>query len=55
MEKIKVKDLAKSYSLTCKKVVRNTQLRRTVASPAVMLVSLMVINLISTTPTKSSW
>ncbi len=55
MDKIKVKELARSTSLTCKKVVRDTQLRRTVASPAVMLVSLMVINLVSKTQTKSSW
>jgi hypothetical protein len=48
MDKIKVKELARSYSLSCKKLVKDTQLRRTVTSPSIMLVSLMVINLVST-------
>lgn len=55
MDKKKVTDLAKSYSLSCKKLVKDTQLMRTLTSPAVVLVSLTVINLVSVTPLKSGW
>ncbi len=44
MDKKKVADLAKSCSLSCKKLVKDKQLMRTLTSPAVMLVSLTVIN-----------
>lgn len=55
MDKKKVTDLAKSYSLSCKKLVKDKQLMRTLTSPSVMLVSLTVMNLVSTTPLKSGW
>ena len=55
MDKKKVTDLAKSYSFSCKKLVKDTQLMRTLTSPAVVLVSLTVINLVSITPLKRVW
>lgn len=55
MDKNKVTELARSSSLTCKKLVQDKQLMRTLASPTVLLVSLTVINLVSTTPLKCGW
>ena len=50
MDKKKIADLAKSFSLSCKKLVQDKQLMRTLATPSVMVISLTVINLVSTTP-----
>jgi hypothetical protein len=47
MDKKKVTDLAKSFSLSCKKLVKDKQMVGTLTSPAVVLVSLTIINLIS--------
>jgi len=55
MDKKKVTDLARSYSLSCKKLVKDNRLTRTLTSPAVVLVTLTVINLVSTTPLKRGW
>jgi len=55
MEKKKVTDLAKSYSLSCKKLVKDTKLMRALTAPSVVLVSLIVINLVSIAPLKSPW
>jgi len=55
MDKKKVADLAKSFSLSCKKLVRDKQLMRTLATPSVMVISLTVMNLVSTTPEKCFW
>lgn len=52
MDKEKVADLAKSFSLSCKKLVKDKQLVGTLTTPAVVLVSLTVMNLISVTPDK---
>ena len=53
MDKEKVADLAKSFSLSCKKLVKDKQLVGTLTAPAVVLVSLTVMNLISVTPEKT--
>ena len=55
MDKEKVADLAKSFSLSCKKLVQDKQLMRTLATPSVMVVSLAVMNLVSSTPNKGWW
>lgn len=55
MDKKKVADLAKSCSLSCKKLVQDNQLIRTLATPSVMVVSLAVMNLVSSTPNKGWW
>ncbi len=55
MDKKKVAELARSCSLSCKKLVNDKQLMRTLATPSVMVVSLAVLNLISTTPNKGWW
>ena len=52
MDKEKVADLAKSFSLSCQKLVKNKQLMGTLSAPAIVLVSLTVMNLISVTPDK---
>jgi len=55
MDKDKVADLARSCSLSCKKLVQDKQLIRTLATPSVMVVSLAVMNLVSSTPNKGWW
>ena len=55
MDKKKVEDLARLCSLSCKKLVRDKQLMRTLATPSVMVISLTVMNLVSTTPDKCFW
>ena len=55
MDKKKVADLAKSCSLSCKKLVQDKKLIRTLANPSVMVVSLAVMNLVSSTPNKGWW
>lgn len=55
MDKKKVADLARSCSLSCKKLVKDKQLMRTLATPSVIVVSLAVMNLVSTAPSKSFW
>ena len=46
MDKNKVADLAKSFSLSCKQAVQGNPLTRELASPAVMLIALTVLNVI---------
>jgi hypothetical protein len=46
MDKNKVVDLAKSFSLSCKQAVKDNQLTRELTSPAVMLIALTVLNVI---------
>ena len=55
MDKKKVAELARSFSLSCKKLVQDKPLMRTLASPAVMVISLTVINAVSVTPDKCGW
>jgi hypothetical protein len=55
MDQKKVADLAKSYSLSCKKLVKDTKLMRTLTAPSAVLVSLTVIHLVSIVPLKSPW
>ena len=52
MDKNKVTDLAKSFSLSCKKLVQDKQLVGALTAPAVVLVSLTVMNLLTVTPDK---
>ncbi len=55
MDKKKVADLARLYSLSCKKLVQDKQMVRTLATPSVMIVSLAIMNLVSSTPNKGWW
>ncbi len=55
MDKKKVAELAKSCSLSCKKLVQDKQLKRTFATPSLMVVSLTVLGLVSITPDKCFW
>ena len=55
MDKKKVAELARACSISCKNLVKDKQLIRTLTSPSVMLVSLTIINLVSVTPLKSGW
>jgi hypothetical protein len=55
MDTDKVADLARSFSVSCKKLVSDRQLMQTLTSPAVVLVSLTVVNLISSVPLKEAW
>ncbi len=55
MDKKKVADLARSCSLSCKKLVQDKQSMRTLATPSVMVVTLLVANLVSSTPNKGWW
>ena len=55
MEKKKVAELAQACSLSCKKLVKDKQLMRVLTSPSVVLVSLTVINLVSSSPLKGRW
>lgn len=55
MDKKKLADLARSCSLSCKKLVQDKQIVRTLATPSVIVVSLAVMNLVSSTPNKGWW
>jgi hypothetical protein len=55
MDKKKVAELAKSCSLSCKKLVQDKQLKRIFATPSLMVVSLTVLGLVSITPDKCFW
>ena len=55
MDKKKVADLARACSVSCKKLVDDSQLTRTLTSPAVVLVSLTILDIITPTPSKVSW
>ncbi len=55
MDKKKVTNLARSCSLLCKKLVQDKQLMRNLATPSVIVVSLAVMNLVSSTPNKGWW
>jgi hypothetical protein len=55
MDKKKVADLARSCSLSCKKLVKDKQMIRTLVTPSVMIASLAVMNLVSSTPNKGWW
>ena len=46
MDKNTVSDLAKSFSLSCKQAVKGNQLTRELASPAVMLIAITVLNVL---------
>ena len=55
MDKKKVSELASSYSLSCKKLVKDNQLIKTIKSPAVVLVALTVVNMFLVGSPKSVW
>jgi hypothetical protein len=55
MDKKKVADLARACTISCKKLVQDKQLMRTLATPSVMVISLAVMNLVSSTPNKGWW
>jgi len=55
MDKKKVAELARSYSLSCKKLVKDNHLLKTMKSPAVVLVALTIVNMILVAPPKSIW
>jgi hypothetical protein len=55
MDKKKVADLARSCSLSCKKLVEDKQLQRKLATPSVIVVSLAVLNLVTISPNKDWW
>ena len=46
MDRNKVADLAKSFSTSCKQIVKDNQLTHKLASPAVMLITLTVLNVL---------
>jgi len=47
MDKQKVANLAKSFSFSCKQVVKDKQLMQKLSSPALMLTTLTVLNIIA--------
>ena len=55
MDKKKLAELARSYSLSCKKLVQDKQVMRTLTTPTVMIASLAVMNLVTSTPNKGWW
>ncbi len=55
MEKKKVEDLAKSFSLSCKNLVEDKKLMRPFRTPSLTVVSLIVLGLVSITPDKCFW
>ena len=55
MDKKKDADLARSYSVSCKKLVEDKQMMRSLTSPAAVVVSLAVTNLILSLPFKQGW
>jgi hypothetical protein len=46
MDKNKVTELAKSFSQSCKRVIKNKPLAQEITSPAVMLIALTVFNIV---------
>jgi hypothetical protein len=46
MDKNKVDELAKSFSQSCKQVIKSKSLVQEITSPAVMLISLTVLNIL---------
>ena len=46
MDKNKVTDLAKSFSQSCKQVIKSNPLAQEITSPAVMLIALTVFDII---------
>jgi hypothetical protein len=50
MDKNKVAELAKSFSQSCKQVIKSKSLVQEITSPAVMLISLTVLNIIVDNP-----
>ncbi len=46
MDKNKVDELAKSFSQSCKQVIKSKSLVQEITSPAVMLISLTVLNML---------
>jgi hypothetical protein len=55
MDKQKVSELARTCSLSCKKLIQDRQLTRKLTSPIVVLATLTVINLVTVTPMKRVW
>jgi hypothetical protein len=55
MDKKKVADLARSCSLSCKKLVEDKQLQRKLPTPSVIVVSLAILNLVTISPNKDWW
>jgi hypothetical protein len=56
MDKIKVANLAKSFTMTCKEVVKNNPLAQKVTSPAVTLIALTILQVVvSNGDPKKSW
>jgi len=55
MDKKKLAELARLYSLSCKKLVQDKQVMRTLTTPTVMIASLAVMNLVTSTPNKGWW
>jgi hypothetical protein len=55
MKKEKVTKLAESFSLSCKKIIKNRQLLQTLTSPTVVFVSLTVINLMAEPDKRGTW
>ena len=47
MDKQKVANLAKSFSFSCKQVVKDKQLMQKLSSPALMLTALTVLNIVA--------
>ena len=46
MDKNKVDELAKSFSQSCKQVIKSKSLVQEITSPTVMLISLTVLNML---------
>ncbi len=55
MDKKKVADLVRSCSLSCQKLVKDKQITQSLATPSVIVVTLLVANLLSSTPNKGWW
>ena len=57
MDKQKVVNLSKSFTFSCKQVVKDKQLMQKLSSPALMLTALTVLNIVAVTvdDTKRSW
>jgi hypothetical protein len=55
MDKKKVADLAQSFSLSCKELVKDKHLMRTLTSPTVVLVALTLMNIVSPDQSRRGW
>ncbi len=55
MDKDKIKNMVKSFSLSCKQVVKDKELMQKLASPTVTLLALTVLQIVSSNLSKSSW